>query len=199
MGEGIVASCEQQRHLIDALLDLTLSQRGLTRQQPVDIAALTGQVLRAHEPSELDRVVALEPAVATGDPTLLERLVDNLVSNAVRHNIPKGRIEVATRADAGRALLSITNTGPLIPAGELTRLFEPFERLGSGSQGREHGIGLGLAIVQSIADAHGAILAAQARAGGGLEIELKFSATRGSVEPVSQEYLAADPRREEER
>jgi signal transduction histidine kinase len=132
-------------------------------------------VLRAHELSELDSAVALEPAVATGDPTLLERLAANIVSNAIRHNIPHGRIEVATRTDAGRALLSVANTGPLIPAGELTRLFQPFERLGSQPQACTDGIGLGLTIVQSIADAHNATVAAHARAGGGLAIEVRFA------------------------
>ena len=70
----------------------------------------------------------LEPARVAGDPDLLDRLVANLVSNAIRHNSAGGRIEVATRTEAGRAVLSVTNTGPLIPAGELQRLFQPFQR-----------------------------------------------------------------------
>jgi signal transduction histidine kinase len=160
--------------LIEALLDLTRSQHGLTRQEPVDIAAITSQALQAHELHELDSVVALEPAVATGDPTLLERLAANLISNAIRHNIPRGQIEVTTRIDARHALLSVANTGPLIPGGELTRLFQPFERITSQPQAEADGIGLGLAIVRSIADAHNATVAAQARAGGGLEIEVRF-------------------------
>jgi signal transduction histidine kinase len=174
MGDGIVASCEQQQRLIEALLDLTRSQRGLTHRDPVDIAAITSQAVQAHEFSGLETVVALEPAVATGDPTLLERLAANLVSNAIRHNIPHGRIEVATGTDAGRARLSIANTGPLIPAGELTRLFQPFEQFGTPLQTCADGVGLGLAIVQSIADAHNATVTARARAGGGLEIEVRF-------------------------
>ena len=176
MGEGIVAGCEQQQRLIEALLDLTRSERGLARQDPADIAAITSRALHAHELSELDSVVALEPAVATGDSTLLERLVANLVSNAIRHNIPHGRIEVATRTDAGHALLSIANTGPLIPAQELARLFQPFERLGWQPRGCADGLGLGLAIVQSIAEAHNAAVSAHARVGGGLEIAVRFPA-----------------------
>jgi signal transduction histidine kinase len=183
MCEDIVASCEQQQRLIEALLDLTRIRRGLTCLQPVDVAALTGQALQAHELGELDSVVALEPAFVTGDPILLERLAANLVSNAIRHNIPKGRIEVATRTDSGHTVLSVANTGPLIPAGELTRLFQPFERLGSQRQPCPDGVGLGLAIAQSIADAHTATVAAHPRAGGGLEIEVRFPAsvsTRGA-------------------
>lgn len=182
MGERIVASCWQQQRLIDALLDLTRSRRGLTRQEPVDIAAITGQALQTHELSELDSVVVLEPAVATGDATLLERLAANLVSNAIRHNVPRGRIEVVTRTDAGRARLSVANTGPLIPSGELARLFAPFERLGSQARAGADGAGLGLAIVRAVADAHNAIVAAHARAAGGLEIEVTFPANASSVE-----------------
>jgi signal transduction histidine kinase len=174
MCEDIVAGCEQQQRVIEALLDLTHSRRGLIGREPVDIAAITRQALQAHELSALHRVAALEPAFATGDPILLERLAANLISNAIRHNIRHGRIEVATRTEAGRAVLSVDNTGPLIPAGELTRLFQPFERLGSQPRTCADGIGLGLAIVQSIADAHNATVAAHARAGGGLAIEVRF-------------------------
>jgi signal transduction histidine kinase len=174
MGEGVVAACERQDRLLDALLTLSRSEYGRLRREPVDLAAITRQVMQAHELNGLDSVVALEPALATGDCALLERLAANLLSNAIRHNIPQGRIEVATRTDAGRALLSVANTGPPIPAGELRRLFRPFERLGSPSPACTDGTGLGLTIVQSIAHAHDTIVAAHARAGGGLEIEVKF-------------------------
>lgn len=183
MGEAIVAGCEEQRRLIDSLLDLTCSQRGPKCREPVDIAALTGRALAAHDLSELDSVLALEPAVATGDPILLERLVANLVSNAIRHNVPHGRIEVVTRTGAGRARLSLANTGPLIPAGELGRLFQPFERLAGRAQAHGGGVGLGLAVVQSIADAHDAAVGARARAGGGLEVEVSFPASGTPPQP----------------
>jgi signal transduction histidine kinase len=182
--EKIVASCEQQQRLIEALLDLTQSQRGLSRRESVDIAAITTQALGTHQLSELHSVVSLQPAVATGDPTLLERLAANLISNAIRHNSPEGRIEVATHTVARRPLLSVANTGPVIPAGELKRLFLPFERFGSQSEACRDGLGLGLTIVQSIADAHNATVAARARPGGGLAVEVRFPAsvsTRGAV------------------
>lgn len=182
VAEGIVASCDQQRRLIDALLDLTRSQYGLTRLEDVDIATVTSEVLHGHEFGELDWVVTLEPAVTTGDPTLLERLVANLVSNAIRHNVVRGRIAVTTRTQAGRPLLSVANTGPLIAAAQLPRMFQPFERLGSPPRTPADGVGLGLAIVRSIADAHHATVAANAPAGGGLEVEIRFpagSSTRG--------------------
>ena len=107
---------------------------------------------------------------------MIERLVANLVANAVRHNIPGGRIDVATYTAAGRAIFTIANTGPVIPTGELTRLFQPFQRLSSHAGPSADGVGLGLAIVQAIANAHDATLTAQARTGGGLRIDIDFPA-----------------------
>jgi len=179
MGEGVVACCDQQRRFIDALLDLACSQHGLARVEPVDLAAVTSGVLHACDLSNLECAVVLEPAFAVGDPTLLELLSANLVSNAIRHNnIRDGRIAVATSTDTGRAQLSVANAGSMVPAGELARLFQPFERLASNPRRCAEGIGLGLAIVQSIADAHDATITASAPAGGGLEIEVSFPAAQ---------------------
>jgi signal transduction histidine kinase len=191
MGEGVLASCDEQQRLIDALLDLTRNQCPLTRSQPVDIAAITNQALRAHDLSEFDSIVTIEPARTTGDPDLVERLAANLVSNATRHNITGGRIEVATRTEAEHAVLSVANTGRLIPPGELTRLFQPFQRLGPQPQACADGVGLGLAIVQAIADAHDAIVTAHTRAGGGLKIDVKFPATMNTPGARSGEQLRA--------
>jgi signal transduction histidine kinase len=177
MGERVVASCVRQQRLIEALLDLVLSGRGLTRREPVEIGAIVAAALRTHELGGLGSVVALEPAWTTGDPDLLERLVANLVSNAIRHNVAGGRVEVATHADAGRAVLSVANTGMPIPAGELQRLFQPFQRLAPQPTDAAGGVGLGLAIVRAIADAHAAFVTARARAGGGLEIHVGFPAS----------------------
>jgi len=119
------------------------------------------------------------------------------VSNATRHNIAGGRIEVATRTEAEHAVLSVANTGRLLPAGELTRLFQPFQRLGPQPQARADGVGLGLAIVQAIADAHDAIVTAHARAGGGLKIDVRFPATMNTAgaRSVEQPRATSSPRR----
>jgi signal transduction histidine kinase len=178
MGKDIAASCEQQQRLIEALLHLTLSQRGLRRHEPVDIAATVGKALRAHDLSEFETIAAFEPARTTGDPDLVERLAANLVSNATRHNVTGGRIEVETRTQREHAVLSVANTGRLIRATELTHLFEPFHRLRAQPGARADGVGLGLAIVRAIADAHHATITAHARAGGGLKIDVGFPTTR---------------------
>jgi signal transduction histidine kinase len=185
MGEDVLASCEQQQRLIEALLDLTHSQRGLIRHEPVDIAAITNEALQAHHLSRFESVVTFEPAWTTGDPDLLERLAANLVSNATRHNVPGGRIEVSTRTEAEHAVLSVANTGRRIPAGDLNRLFKAFEQLGPQPRDRANGVGLGLAIVHAIADAHEALVTAHARAGGGLKIDVSFPANPRAVLPGS--------------
>jgi hypothetical protein len=177
MGERVIASCERQQRLIEALLDLTRGRSGPKRREPVDLPTITAAALRAHDLGRLERVVVLEPAWTTGDPGLLGRLVANLVSNAIHHNLSHGRIEIATRTESRRAVLSVSNTGPLIPPGELQRLFRPFQRLASDPTSAVEGSGLGLAIVQAIADAHNAFISARSRAGGGLEIHVSFPPT----------------------
>jgi signal transduction histidine kinase len=174
MGEHVVASCERQERLLEALLTLTRGECGQLRREPIDLAATAARVLRAHEHHRLQRVMTLEPAVMTGNPELIERLVTNLVENAVRHNIPDGRLELATHTTTGRAVLAIANTGPVIPRGEVDRLFQPFQRLRAFPCGDDDGAGLGLAIVRAIADSHNATIHTTARSGGGLRIEIGF-------------------------
>ena len=130
----------------------------------------------AHDHRELRSTIALEPARTTGDALLVERLVANPIDNAVRHNTPKGWLDVATYTAAGRAAFTIANTGPVIPTGELTRLFQPFQQRSCHERSSADGVGVGLAIVQAIANAHDATVTAHARTGGGLRIEIGFPA-----------------------
>jgi signal transduction histidine kinase len=95
---------------------------------------------------------------AAGDPRLAERLVANLVDNALRHNVPGGHVEVVTGSGAGGSVLTVINTGPVVPAEAVGRLLQPFQRLGADRTGHDEGLGLGLSIVQAIAQAHGAAL-----------------------------------------
>ena len=109
----------------------------------------------------------LEPAPADGDPRLVESLIANLADKALCYNIPGGWAEISTVTRGERAVVSVRNTGPAIPPGEVRRLFQPFQRLGTERVQRTGGHGLGLAIVSAIADAHGASVTARAREGGG--------------------------------
>jgi signal transduction histidine kinase len=92
----------------------------------------------------------------------------------VRHNVSGGRVHVATGSDAQGSHVTIENDGQIIPPTELDRLFRPFERLEAGRRHQQIGHGLGLAIVQAIANAHGATVEARARPVGGLTITVRF-------------------------
>ena len=179
MGEQVLAACWRQERLLTALLTLIRTEHGHLRREPVDLAATAGKVLRAHDQHGLTSTTALELARTTGDPQLIEHLVANLVANAVRHNISGGRLAVTTYTAAGRAILTIANTGPVIPPGEVTRLFQPFQRHSANTGRCSDGVGLGLSIVQTIANAHDATLTAQAPTSGGLVIDVAFPRSTG--------------------
>jgi signal transduction histidine kinase len=176
--ERVLGVGEQQERLIEALLTLSRSQRGLDRREPFDLAVIAAEILETRGPEATSRGLfvdtALNPAPASGDQRLGERLVANLVDNAARHNIPRGRIDVATTTKAGRAVLTVMNTGPVVSPDDLDRLAQPFQRLDAERNGDQDGLGLGLSIVHAIAAAHGATIATRARPNGGLEIEVTF-------------------------
>ncbi|MEU6145337.1 ATP-binding protein [Streptomyces sp. NPDC047081] len=164
---------QEQERLIDALLTLARSQRGLERRESVDLA----EVVRARLPEGGVKVAArLEPAVVYGDPQLIERLVVNLTDNAVRHNLPVGEggwVSVWTGVDAaGAAGLRIENSGPVIPADQAAGLFQPFRRLGPDRVRKRDGLGLGMSIVAAVVAAHGGRVLARTRAAGGLTVEV---------------------------
>jgi signal transduction histidine kinase len=173
----VLATGEEQERLIEALLTLARSQRGLDRRELLDLAAVTAAALAATGPDAESRRVrvnaSLGPAPALGDQRLAERLAANLVDNAVRHNVPGGWVEVATGIRSGRSVLSVSNTGPAIPPEQVETLFQPFGRLDTARTSRD-GLGLGLSIVIAIADAHDADLRARPLPGGGLEVEIHF-------------------------
>jgi signal transduction histidine kinase len=176
--ERALAASEQQERLIDALLTLAQSQRGLDRRAPLDLAVIASDVLESRQ-LDAQRVrievsATLGPALVMGDARLTERLAANLVSNSLRHNVPGGWMEVITGTRAGHAVLSVANSGPVIPPSEVNRLFEPFQRLGAERTGSRDSPGLGLSIVKAIVNAHDARIDARALPGGGLEIQIHF-------------------------
>jgi len=176
--EQVLEEGEQQEQLIDALLALAHGQRGIDHRQPIDLAVIASAVLHAQEPAAAARGVRLDvsvkPALMSGDGRLIERLVSNLLENAIRHNTPNGRVRLRVETQAGKATLEVANTGPPIPADEVDRLLQPFQRLTPDRIGHHNGLGLGLSIVAAIANAHDAILDVHAGAAGGLEIEVRF-------------------------
>jgi signal transduction histidine kinase len=176
----VLAAGEQQERLIEALLTLARSQRGLDRQELVDLAAITADAVGGQQSQAADRQITVEAligqATTTGDLRLAERLVTNLLDNAIRYNHPGGSVKIHTGTIDGLAALRITNSGPVIPPGEVARLFGPFQRQPTDRTiGAKTGSGLGLSIVNAIAVAHRARLWAKPRAEGGLDIDIRFS------------------------
>ncbi len=165
-----------------ALLALARGQAGLVRSEPVDLADLTGRVLAARAAEiELREVIvdaALEPTAMLGDPRLLESLIANLVDNALRHNVELGRTTVSTATAAGKAVLTVSNSGPVVRPDEVAGLMQPFRRRSPDRGAYADGLGVGLSIVQAVAAAHDAGLDVQAPASGGLRVEVAFAVAR---------------------
>jgi signal transduction histidine kinase len=179
----VLAATEQQERLIEALLTLARGERGLAEAEVVDVAAITGEVLGAQARFRDVRMEAvLGNATVRGDRRLLERLVTNLVDNAVRYNVVGGEVTVTsgTRARGG-AVLAVANTGPEVAGHDIERLVRPFQRQRHDRAAGSDGHGLGLAIVHAIAEAHGARLHAAARPGGGLRVEIVFPPVTGTA------------------
>jgi signal transduction histidine kinase len=181
--ERALASQQELEELIDALLALTRGQAGIERREQVDLATLTSQALSVRESQiaglDLDVATTLATARTAGDPRLLKRLIANLLENAIRHNIDGGHIEITTGTRDRRAFVSIANTGPTVPPDQIDRLFEPFQRLGGARTRNDGGHGLGLSIVEAIANAHRAELGARPRPEGGLTVEVSLPPVGG--------------------
>jgi signal transduction histidine kinase len=169
---------DQQERLIDGLLTLASSERGIEAWEPFDLADTAAKAILDHHQDAERRAIRIDAALAcapaTGDPVLAGSLLANLVSNAVRHNVDGGRIEISTGITDGRAVVTVSSTGPLIAPGEIDRLFQPFGRRGAERVRPAGGHGLGLAIVSAITAVHGAALTARPRAEGGLDITVSF-------------------------
>ncbi|MGW7407424.1 sensor histidine kinase [Streptomyces sp. NPDC054833] len=173
LGKTLLATNERSEQLVEGLLLLARSDNQIVERKPVDLAEVASQAVdQVHAEAEA-KGVRIEgerkPAVVQGNGVLLERIALNLVQNAVRYNVPEdGWVEVTTEIQHGQAVLTVSNTGPVVPAYEIDNLFEPFRRLRTERTGSDKGVGLGLSIARSVARAHGGHIAAQPREGGGL-------------------------------
>jgi signal transduction histidine kinase len=172
----------QAEHLIGALLMLARTERGLTVREQTDLAAVAEDVLDTAAPGNRRVHATLDSAVITGDPLLAERLIANLVDNAVRYNTTAGDIWITTRTVAGSCQLTVANTGPVISPADAGRIFQPFERLNGRTSG--DGFGLGLAIVASIAGVHGGAVTARPRDDGGLSVTVTIPSADAPVQHV---------------
>jgi len=182
MAADIRAAVDHAEHLIGALLILARNERGLTVHEEVDLATVAEDVLDCAGLGDRRVHAALEPAVISGDPVLAERLIANLVDNAVRYNAAAGDIWISTRTAAGSSQLTVANTGPVISPADADLIFQPFQRLSDRTS--HDGCGLGLAIVASIAAIHDGTASARPRNHGGLTVTVTIPSASTSTQLV---------------
>ena len=176
MGRVVLEATDRTEALLDGLMVLARSQRGLLRSESVDLClvarrAASGGMAAARAAGVRIEVEADGTATVPGDESLLERLVANLVDNAVTYNEPGGWVVV--RGAASPPSVEVENSGPPVPPDDLDRLTQPFERLDRARDAR--GTGLGLSIVRAVAEAHGGQLDIAARPDGGLRVRVSFT------------------------
>jgi signal transduction histidine kinase len=182
MGRIVLEATDRTEALLDGLMVLARSQRGLLRTDPVDLCgvarrAAAGGMAAARAPSGRLEIAAEGAATVPGDESLLERLVANLVDNGVRYNAPGGWVVVRCGRDgaapgSSEPFVEVENSGRVVPEDAVERLTQPFERLDRARESR--GTGLGLSIVRAVAEAHGGRLGIAARPDGGLRVRVTF-------------------------
>lgn len=193
LGATLLEVNNRHERLIDGLLVLASSEQRLIERSRVDLAEVVRRVVTvagdAADRAGIEIRTDVEAAPVSGDPVLLERLVQNLVDNAIRYNVyENGWVSVSSASIGGNAQLVVENTGPVVPAFEVEGLFEPFRRLASGERVAEsahapnsRGAGLGLSIVRSVAHAHGGEVRATARPEGGLTVTVTIENRTGDA------------------
>jgi signal transduction histidine kinase len=182
MAVRVRRSIDQAESMIEALLTLAVSDQGRLSSEFTDLATWAEDAVDAAGP-DIERLdlrvdTELDRAETAGDPQLLERMVRNLVENAVRHNKPGGWVSLRTGSRDGAAYVDIANSGPFVPDDAVPSLFEPFLRMQARTGARD-GVGLGLSIARSVATAHGATLTVRSRPAGGLDISMVIPRAHG--------------------
>ncbi|HEX3613442.1 MAG TPA: ATP-binding protein [Sporichthyaceae bacterium] len=178
--ERILASGAEQERLIEALLTLARGQTGLGHHDPIDLAGITQTALTARHTAAEQRGITMTADLAAapivGDPHLIERMIANILDNALLHNHQDGHVEVSTSSAGGRSTLTVGNSGPRLTADDVHRLLRPFQRLETARVRNESGLGLGMPIIEAIAGAHHGGLAITPRASGGLMLTVQLPA-----------------------
>jgi signal transduction histidine kinase len=190
MAEAVHEAMDRTERLVQALLMLARSEGAIGRRDPVDLAAAAQMALdhtaRQADAAGLTVTADLHAAPVRGDRRLLERLVANLVENAVGHNRPGGRVSVTTTTHDGHSVVDVVNDGDVLDPETLPRLLEPFQRIDRGA--RSDGAGLGLSIVRSVAQAHGGAISLAACPDGGLRATVTLPRGEPSDLPDPSSY-----------
>ena len=172
MATEVRQAVDHSQRLIEALLVLARDDQARALTDPLDLAAVAEDALEGRAANGITTTTALGEAPVTGDGMLLERLIANLLDNAERYNIAGGTVAISTTAHDATSVLRVVNTGAVVPADMVERLFLPFTRLDDRT--RHDGFGLGLALVSSITAIHGGSVDATAVPAGGLDITVRF-------------------------
>jgi signal transduction histidine kinase len=183
--EQLRTNSEDTERLVDALLVLARSERGIERWSDVDLAAAAETALATAAAEAALKGVEIRselvPVTVRGDSGLLDRLVGNVVENGIRHNFTGGWVEVATRRAGQQAFLEVTNSGPVLDDATVATLTEPFRRAGPDRSADDGGCGLGLSIVDGVVKAHQGSTTLRPRPGGGLVVRVQLPVAIGPV------------------
>ena len=178
LSRQLLATNERNEKLVDGLLTLAESERGLVTNTALRLDSIVGSVVELLRPSAKEQDVRLDailaPTLVMGEEPLLDRLVNNIVVNAIKYNCRGGTVTVDVAAEG---VLTVINTGPDVPAEQVPALFEPFRRLSGERLGHGGGVGLGLTIARSIVAAHGGSIDARPNPGGGLMVRVQLRRT----------------------
>jgi signal transduction histidine kinase len=178
--DSIRRALDQSEQLIDRLLQLA-SAEAIRERQPVPLDDLVRSSLDEAERADGVEVdLHLQPVCAYGDATLLGRMVDNLIHNALRYNQPRGWVQASTHAAGGWVHLIVANSGPHLTDDQLARLTGRFYRPDTARARTSGGTGLGLAIVDAVVGAHHGQLVLDQVLGGGLHVEVVLPAPPAS-------------------
>jgi signal transduction histidine kinase len=180
MAVEIRQAVDHSERLIEVLLVLARNDQARALTDPLDLAAIAENALEGRPQGDITTTTALDEALVTGDGVLLERLVVNLLDNAERYNITGGTVTISTAAQDATSVVRVVNTGAVVPADMVERLFLPFTRLDDRT--RHDGFGLGLALVSSITTVHNGTVHATAVPTGGLDITVCLP-RRGTTHP----------------
>ena len=183
MAADVRQAAGHSERLIEALLVLARNDQARALTDPLDLAAVAEDALEGRTANGITTTTTLDEAPVTGDGVLLERLVNNLLDNAERYNTTGGTVAISTTSHDATSVLRVVNTGAVVPADMVERLFLPFTRLDDRT--RHDGFGLGLALVSSIATVHNGTVHATAVPTGGLDITVRLPRRDNAVTPAS--------------
>jgi signal transduction histidine kinase len=182
MAADVRQAVDHAERLIEALLVLARNEQARVLTDPLDLAVVAEDALEGRTADGITTTTTLDQAPVTGDAVLLERVVNNLLDNAHRYNIPGGTVTISTTTHDATSVLRVLNTGAVVPADMVERLFLPFTRLDDRT--RHDGFGLGLTLVSSIAAVHGGTVEATAVPTGGLDISVRLPRRDNAVTPA---------------